>query len=112
MKMATISEAARTLKVSRQRIKRAIGTGALPTLMVGSRALINLDAARTHFGEVPANTVSIRELSEATGLTVRAIRDGIADGWLPWVRDGRAKRFVPDEVCAAIDARMQGPEKT
>lgn len=112
MKMATINEAARELRVTRQRINRAITAGALHPLQVGSRGLIDIDEARRVFGPPPADAVEMEELAQITGLTTRAIRRGMAEGWLPWVQDGRRKKFDVNAVCAAMERRMLGTDKT
>ena len=73
---------------------------------IGNRTLIDLDAAREILitDYTPA---TITEVSEATGLTVTAIRRGIREGWIPCEKPGRAYQFHLDAVIAAIENRMR-----
>ena len=52
-----------------------------------------------------------RELSEETGLTVTAIRRAVRDGWLPYIKPGKAYLFRMEDVRAAIEKRMEEQAK-
>ena len=108
MNMRTISEAARALEVSRQRISRAIAAGELHALRMGKRDLVDMDEARPWLDAKRRDGIGVDAVSTATGLTVCAIRQAVRDGWLPSWKDGRGLRFDLTEVFAAMDARMRG----
>ncbi|MEA4928565.1 MAG: helix-turn-helix domain-containing protein [Candidatus Limiplasma sp.] len=112
MKMLTINEAARALKVSRLLLSRAVERGEIASMPLGARRVIDLDAARAYLGRRREAGVGVDALSTATGLTVGAIRRGVAEGWIPHWRDGRTLRFDVAAVCDAINRRMQGASET
>ena len=106
MNLITVPAACKALGVSETTIRRAILSKRLPVMRIGNRTLIDLDAAREILitDYTPA---TITEVSEATGLTVTAIRRGIREGWIPCEKPGRAYQFHLDEVIAAIENRMR-----
>ena len=50
-------------------------------------------------------------VSEETGLTVTAIRRAVRDGWLPYIKPGKAYLFRMEDVRAAIEKRMKEQAK-
>ncbi len=110
MKLATVSDALRQLKaedliISESKLRRDAQSGRLPSMIVGTRTLIDLDVAREL--AYRGDGITIEQLSEETGLKVCMIRRGIREGWIPSRKEGKAYRFDLAEVQAAIEQKMK-----
>lgn len=105
MKFATIKDAAMALGVTESRMRRAVQMGTVPSMKLGSRSVVDIDAA----AEILKNTkgVGIEEVSRETGLSISAIRRGIREGWIPCDKPGKAFVFQMDAVRDAISLRVQ-----
>lgn len=111
--LKTIRDAAVALGVSESKLRRAVVAKEVPSMMLGNRTLVDLDAARDILDEPEG--VKIEVVSEETGLTVSAIRRAIREGWMPHTKPGKAYLFKMDEVQAAIERRIReqaGQKKT
>ena len=104
MTLKTIRDAAAALGVSESKLRRAASAKEIPSMKLGNRTLVDVDAAREIMQAVPG--VSIKAVSEATGLAISAIRRGIHEGWIPCHKDGKAYTFQMDAVLAAINKRI------
>lgn len=104
MKFRTIREAAEVLGVTESRLRRAVQSGRVPSMKLGTRNVVDIDAAAEMLNRVPG--VGIAEVSEETGLSVSAIRRGIREGWIPFEKPGKAFVFDLDLVRDAIRARV------
>ena len=102
MKLRTIRDAAEMLGVNENRVRRAARDG--------NRTLVDVDAARGVLSPEPEG-VKIDVVSEETGLTVTAIRRAVRDGWLPYIKPGKAYLFRMEDVRAAIEKRMEEQAK-
>ncbi|MEG0742814.1 MAG: hypothetical protein RR521_11320 [Clostridia bacterium] len=109
MKLKTIRDAAETLHVSEGRLRRAAMAGEVPTMKLGNRALVDVDAARLVLSEPEG--VPIEAVSEQTGLSVSAIRRAMREGWMPHTKPGRAYIFDLESVQAAIERRMNAQQR-
>lgn len=109
MKFKTIRDAAEALGVSEERLRRAVRAGEVPSMKLGNRSVVDIDAAAGILRSVQG--VSIDEVSRETGLSVSAIRRGIREGWIPCEKPGKAFVFDMDAVREAIYARMQAQMK-
>ena len=98
MKLRTIRDAAEMLGVNENRVRRAARDGRIPSMQLGNRTLVDVDAARG-------------VLSPEPGLTVTAIRRAVRDGWLPYIKPGKAYLFRMEDVRAAIEKRMEEQAK-
>lgn len=107
MKMLSIAEAAKAIGWSRLQVVRAIEEGKLKPLHMGNKRMLDLDEVLRLAEKTKDKGVGIEELSEETGLAVGAIRAGIAEGWIPCWRKGRAYRFDVHEVIRAIRLRIE-----
>ena len=87
MKLRTIRDAAEMLGVNENRVRRAARDGRIPSMQLGNRTLVDVDAARGVLSPEPEG-VKIDVVSEETGLTVTAIRRAVRDGWLPYIKPG------------------------
>lgn len=106
MNLITVRMACAELGVSEAAVRRAIASKRLPAMQIGNRTLVDLDTAREVLK--PAwQPVGIEEVSQATGLSVTAIRRGIREGWIPCEKPGRAYEFNLAEVISAIERRMK-----
>lgn len=106
MKLLPIAEVAKEIGWSRQQVVRAIEDGELKPLILGSKRMVDLDKARELAKRAADEGIGIDALSTLTGLTVGAIRTGIAEGWIPCWRKGRAWRFDGQQVIDAIMKRI------
>lgn len=104
MNLQTIRTVARELDIPESTVRSAVRNGRLPSLPLGNRMLVDLDAARGTLRPHPG--LNIHQLSEQTGLTVAAIRRGIREGWIPCEKSGKFLRFQLDDVLEAISKRM------
>lgn len=91
MKLRTIRDAAEMLGVNENRVRRAARDGRIPSMQLGNRTLVDVDAARGVLSPEPEG-VKIDVVSEETGLTVTAIRRAVRDGWLPYIKPGKPLR--------------------
>lgn len=105
MKFATIRDAAAALGVTENRMRRAVQAGAVPSMKLGSRNVVDIDAAAEVLKHVEG--VGIEEVSRETGLSISAIRRGIREGWIPCDKPGKAFVFQMDAVREAINARVR-----
>ncbi len=105
MKFKTIKGAAEALGIPEGRMRRAVRTGKVPSMKLGSRTVVDIDAAAGILRS--AQGVSIDEVSQETGLSVPAIRRGIREGWIPCEKPGKAFVFDMDAVREAIQTRIQ-----
>lgn len=110
MKLRTIRDAAEMLGVNENRVRRAARDGRIPSMKLGNRTLVDVDAARGVLSPEPEG-VKIDVVSEETGLTVTAIRRAVRDGWLPYIKPGKAYLFRMEDVRAAIEKRMEEQAK-
>lgn len=110
MKLRTIRDAAEMLGVNENRVRRAARDGLIPSMQLGNRTLVDVDAARGVLSPEPEG-VKIDVVSEETGLTVTAIRRAVHDGWLPYIKPGKAYLFRMEDVRAAIEKRMEEQAK-
>ncbi|MBQ8953700.1 MAG: hypothetical protein IJ048_06255 [Clostridia bacterium] len=105
MNLQTIRTVAHELDLSETTVRKAVADGRLPSLPLGNRMLVDLDAARSvlrnHSG------LNVHQLSEKTGLAVTAIRRGVREGWIPCEKSGKYLRFQLDDVLEAIKKRME-----
>lgn len=114
MYLVTCAEAAQRLGVSAQTVRRRVRSGAVPCLTIGGRVLIDLDVLRAEFDRDlrdEGEMITMEALSELTGLSLRDIRRGLAEGWLTCrrdPRDGRRKLFGRDQALSEIERRMRG----
>ena len=102
--------AAEMLGVNENRVRRAARDGRIPSMQLGNRTLVDVDAARGVLSPEPEG-VKIDVVSEETGLTVTAIRRAVRDGWLPYIKPGKAYLFRMEDVRAAIEKRMEEQAK-
>ena len=107
MKMLPISDIAKELGWSRQKVIRALDRGELKALCIGTKRVIDIEQARELAQKQAREGIGIDALSTLTGLAVGAIRQGVSEGWIPHWRAGRAFRFDGDEVIAAIVRRIE-----
>ena len=107
MKLLAIAEVAKEIGWSRQRVERAIEDGELKPLILGSKRMVDLEEAQALSARVRDEGMGIDAVSSLTGLSVGAIRTGIAEGWIPCWRKGRAWRFDGQQVIAAIQKRIE-----
>ncbi|MDL2206705.1 hypothetical protein LJC33_07345 [Eubacteriales bacterium OttesenSCG-928-N13] len=110
MKLMTIAKVVEQLKAEdlmfgEGKLRRAIKAGKIPYMMIGSRALVDIDDVRTLIRD--GGGIGIEELSQEIGLKCSAIRRGIKEGWIPYKVNGRAYEFDMDEVLFAIEAKMK-----
>ena len=84
--------------------------GRIPSMQLGNRTLVDVDAASGVLSPEPEG-VKIDVVSEETGLTVTAIRRAVRDGWLPYIKPGKAYLFRMEDVRAAIEKRMEEQAK-
>lgn len=105
VKFATIKDAATALGVTESRMRRAVQMGMVPSMKLGSRSVVDIDAAAEVLKS--AKGVSIEEVSRETGLNISAIRRGIREGWIPCEKPGKAYVFQMDAVREAINARVR-----
>lgn len=116
MYLVTCAEAAQQLGVSAQTVRRRVHVGTLPCLTVGGRVLIDMDALRAAMereARADDGLITMDGLSELTGLSLRDIRRGMAEGWLSCrrdPRDGRRKLFDRVTALGEIERRMRGEE--
>lgn len=106
MKLATINEAAQTLGKSPQQLRRGIEAGRYPFVSIGTRKLVDVDELVEIVNKENA-TIGIVEAIELTGLSDKTIRRGIREGWLPYIREGKAYRFLPGELLNALQGMKQ-----
>lgn len=113
MRFMTPNDAATALSeyaISEGQIKRGAQRGRFPYIKVGSRMMVDVDAAAAILAKEREddNLMNTEQLSVATGLSASAIRRGVAEGWLP-ARDARGRhlRFDLDEVHAALERKMR-----
>lgn len=107
MNLISIAAAAKLMGWSRLRVERAIEEGQFRPLHIGSKRMLDREEVRMLAAKTQDKGVGIEELSEETGLAVGAIRTGIAEGWIPCWRKGRAYRFDLHEVIRAIRLRIE-----
>ncbi len=107
MRMLAIADVAKEIGWSRQQVIRAIEAGELKPLILGSKRMVDLEEAQALASRVRDEGIGIEAVSSLTGLTVGAIRAGIAEGWIPCWRKGRAWRFDGQQVIAAIQKRIE-----
>jgi hypothetical protein len=110
MRLKTIRDAATALNVSESRVRRAAQARQVPTMQLGNRTLVDIDAAREVLDE--PDGVKIQAASEQTGLTITAIRRAIREGWMPYTKRGKAFVFDMEAVQAAIAQRIQGQRRS
>lgn len=106
MNLQTVRTVCSELGISEGSVRRAIADKKLPTMKLGNRMLIDLDTAREALQKSRIEGSSIEEVSQATGLTITAIRRGIREGWIPHEKPGKAYIFNIDAVIKAIENRM------
>lgn len=109
MKFMTIREAAAALNISEGRMRRAVRTGEVPSMQLGTRAVVDVDTVAALLKQPEG--VGIETVSAETGLSVSAIRRAIREGWMPCTKPGKAFVFQMDEVRAAIEARVREQTK-
>lgn len=102
MRLMTISEAARLLGISEQRLRRGVEAGRYPYIRIGSRKLVDVDELEPVIRAEQA-TIGIREAAQLTGLPMTAIRRGAREGWLPCRKDGKAYLFQPAQLLDALE---------
>ena len=101
MKLKTINEAAVLVGKSPQQLRRGIAAGRYPYVPLGSRKLMDVDELQEIIAQ-EVSTIGMVEAVELTGLNDKAIRRGIREGWIPFTKDGKAYRFKPGELIAAL----------
>ena len=109
MKFATIREAAIALGISDNRMRRAVRSGEIPHMKLGTRTVVDIDRVADLLKKPEG--VNITTVSEETGLSVSAIRRAVREGWIPCDKTGKAFLFNMEEVRAAIEARMKSQTK-
>lgn len=95
MKLRTIRDAAEMLGVNENRVRRAARDGRIPSMQLGNRTLVDVDAARGVLSPEPEG-VKIDVVSEETGLTVTAIlsSSGTRPGYWRSCDEAEIRRFV------------------
>lgn len=112
MKLMTCREASVALRekygVTQTQIKRRCLTDRCPSIKIGNRLLVDVDALRTLLDEERQREqlMGTTDLARHIGLSESTIRRAAADGWLPYHKEGRNMRFVLSEVQQAIQDRM------
>ena len=109
MKMSTIPEAAKALNVSSSTLRRAVTDGRIPSMHLGNRTLIDIDAVRETFKQPQG--VKIEEVSRETGLSIGSIRRAITEGWMPCKKYGQCYYFHLPDVVAAIQQQLDEQQK-
>lgn len=113
MYLVTCAEAAKQLGMNAQTVRRRIHAGEVPCLTIAGRVLVDLDALRAALERSTheSGMLTMEQLGELTGLSLRDIRRGLSDGWLTCQRDsrdGRRKLFVREVALDEIERRMRG----
>jgi len=103
MMFRTIRESAELLGISMNLLRKAAKSGDVPSMMIGSRMMVDVDEARKIISRFMG--VGIGAVAAETGLPKTAVRRGIREGWIPYYRPGREYLFDMDEVKAALAAR-------
>ena len=103
MKLVTINEAAPLVGKSPQQLRRGIEAGRYPYVPIGNRKLVDVDEL-TEIIDRESATIGIEEATELTGLTDKVIRRGIREGWLPYIKEGKAYRFLPGQLIEALQS--------
>lgn len=101
MRLTTINEAAPLVGKSPQQLRRGIDAGRYPYVPIGNRKLVDVDEL-TEIIDRENATIGIEEATELTGLTDKVIRRGIREGWLPYIKEGKAYRFLPGQLIEAL----------
>lgn len=105
MNFVTIGEASRKTGIKQEKLRKAVRLGLISSYPLGNRRLVDLDTLPREVVSVE-NLIGVRELAELTGLSESAIRRGITEGWLPFIRDGNRYKFQQDDALEAIRGRM------
>ncbi len=113
MKFRTCREAAEELNeefgVNQSHLKRGCMEGKYPSMKIGNRLLVDVDALRPILErerQDQQGLLSTTELAQRTGLSESAIRRAVTEGWLPCRIVGRNMRFDLMDVQRAIGERM------
>lgn len=109
MRMRTINEAAESLGVTREQIKRGMDDGRYPFTMWGNRRLVDIDVLREIIDAENAKEkpVGICECARRTGLSVNTIRRMRQRGFLPATKIGRNYKFDLAEVQRILAGRKK-----
>lgn len=110
MNLVTMRAASKALGMSEGVLRRAVAKGQVESMAVGNRRLVDLDQVRHTFAAM-AKLVGMEVVSQRTGLSISAIRRGIAEGWIPCQKPGRAYLFQLEAVAAAIQKRMASSQE-
>jgi hypothetical protein len=94
------------MNISEDRLRRAVVAGDIPALKLGNRTLIDIDQTQDIFNEIKVG-VTIKEVSEQTGLSIHAIRRGMRDGWLPYSKPGKFYVYNMEAIYTAIKKRIE-----
>ena len=109
MRLVSIHEAAREIGISEMTLRRRVADGTVPHIMLGNRTIVDVDDVALIM--IDQEGLSVKELSEATGLSVGAVRRGVSEGWIPSIGKGGSGRgyaykFDLDEVREVIKKLM------
>lgn len=105
MNLQTVRTISKELGVNESIVRRTLAAGKLDAIHIGTRVLIDMDTAAEVLKPAAAG-IGIEEVSQATGLSVSAIRRGIREGWIPCTKPGKKFLFQLDEVVAALRAKI------
>lgn len=61
--------------------------------------------AQARPGNVPDGAVDIEQIAQHLGVSVQTVRRLVRDGKIPYLRMGKALRFVPTDVIASLERR-------
>ena len=111
MRMRTINEAAEALGVTGYRLRQGIQSGRYPSLKLGRRRLVDLDALAPIVEAEEANRESwtgTMEISRLTGLRPGQIRRMSDEGQLPHRRDRDGRyRYQANRVGEVLKKLME-----
>lgn len=108
MKYLKVSEAAKQLEVTEQRIRRGMAAKRYPHLKIGSHSMVDVDALADIIAKEGHKGLSIKEICAETGLRQTAMRQAMKEGWIPYWKLGKAFQFDLDAVQLAL---MEQQEK-
>ena len=106
MRLLTIPEAARILKMDKQKLRRGVQAGRYAHYEIDGRTMVDVDALGEII-EAEKRTIGIEEAAELTGLSKTMIRRGVRGGWLPCEKIGKAYRFVPARLLEALEGQKK-----
>ena len=106
MNLQTVRTACKETGIPEYRVRQAIHSGRLEVMQLGNRQLVDRDMFPSLFQVPPDDAVGCEEVCKATGLTMRAGKRGVKEGWRPCMLDGNRYAFELDKVMDAIRARM------